>query len=275
MILSLATSTVYYDVHALTGFLTGQSVVIHNTTSSALYVIINATLPASDVGAVIIPSGETYSFSAKTSKLWIRGSTGAIHFETMFNSASTRSGSFQRVDLPPDVYTTDTEGFRRLRVDSGQTGFFEGREFRTFHEFSIPTGTSIYIRLVAPIDFILFEQSLTVDAGSIRFTALTGATGTGTYATALPVVGKNRMASRKAPFYNPQLTLSTGGAATGGTIVEVYRVVAANSNAQQQTVLGAASTERGLPAATYFLRLENIANGTATGTYSLMWEERP
>ncbi|VVP91973.1 hypothetical protein PS914_03215 [Pseudomonas fluorescens] len=272
MILNLATSTVYYDVHLLTGFIAGQSVVIHNETSSTLYVNISATTPENDSEAVLVASGETYTFSPKTSKLWVKGSTGPIHFETLIDS---RSGKFQRVDLSPDLYTSDREGFRRLRVDSGQTGFFEGREFRTFFELNIPSGQSVYIRFVSPIDFILFEQSLTLDAGSVRFTALTGATPAGTWATPLPVIGKNRMVSRKAPYYTPVVALHTGGTASGGTIVELFRVVAATSNAQQQTVLGAASTERGLPAGTTYLRLENFGNGTATGVYSLIWEERP
>lgn len=272
MILNLATPTTYYDVHSLTGFAAGESVIVHNETSSPLYVAISPTAPINDTGAVLVESGETYVFSPKTSKLWIRGSTGPIHFETLL---ATSSSTFERVDLSPDLYTSDREGFRRLRVDTGQTGFFEGREFRTFFELNIPTSTSVYLRFTSPIDFIIFEQSLTLDSGSVRFTALTGATPGGTYSTSLPVIGKNRMTTRKTPFYSPQITIETGGTATGGTIVELFRVTAANATAQQQTVLGAASTERGLPAGTYYLRLENIGNSAAIGVYSLIWEERP
>lgn len=176
---------------------------------------------------------------------------------------------------PADLLTSEREGYRRVRVDSGQTGFFEGREFRTFREFSIPTGQSLFIKFVSPIDFILFEQSLTLDAGSVRFTALTGSTEATPFNTPLPVVGKNRMALRPLPYYVPVILVTTGGTVTGGTIVEVFRVVAANATAQQQTVGGAAQTERGLPAGTYYLRIENIGNATATGVYSLFWEERP
>lgn len=272
MQITLPTSTTYYDVHVATGFVAGQSVIIRNETSTILHVVISDTLPTSDTGSVDIPTGSEYVFSAKTSKLWIRGSTGPIHCETLVDS---RSSTFDRVDLSPDLYTSGTEGFRRLRVDTGQTGFFEGREFRTFYELNIATGTSVYIRFTSPIDFIIFEQSLTLDSGSVRFTALTGSTPGGTYSNVLPVVGKNRMVTRKAPFYLSQITISSGGTATGGTIVELFRVTAANATAQQQTVLGAASTERGLPAGTYYLRLENIGNSAATGVYTLIWEERP
>lgn len=272
MKVTLPTSKTYYDLYAATGFTTGQSIVISNGTSTALQVIISATAPVDDTGCVIIPIGATYVFSPKTSKLWVKGSTGPIYCETLVGSVS---GPFERVDLSPDLYTSDTEGFRRLRVDAGQTGFFEGREFRTFYELNIATGTSVYIRFTSPVNFIIFEQSLTLDSGSIRFTALTGATPAGTYSTVLPVIGKNRMTTRKAPFYSAQSTVATGGTATGGTIVELFRVVAANATAQQQTVLGAASTERGLPAGTYYLRLENFGNNAATGVYTLIWEERP
>lgn len=174
-----------------------------------------------------------------------------------------------------DMVTSSKTGYRRYRVDVGQTGLFEGREFRTFRELSIPTGQSVYLKFTSPIDFILFEQSLTIDAGSVRFTALTGATETAPFNTPLPVIGKNRMASRPLPYYVPVITVDTGGTVTGGTVVEVFRVVASSATAQQQTVGGAAQTERGLPAGTYYLRIENIGNATATGVYSLFWEERP
>lgn len=272
MQINLPTQTSYYDVHLATGFIQGQSVVIRNGTAKTLLVVISPTLPTSDAGCVLVPTGEEYVFSSKISKLWIKGAIGPIYCETLVAGVS---GPFERVDLSPDLYTSNTEGFRRIRVDSGQTGFFEGREFRTFFEISLATGTSSYIKFVSPVDFIIFEQSLTLDAGSVRFTALTGATSVGTYSNILPVIGKNRMSVRKSPFYVSQCTLASGGTVTGGTVVELFRVTAANATAQQQTVLGAASTERGLPAGTYFLRIENIGNGTATGVYSLIWEERP
>lgn len=272
MIVHLATSNTYYDVHAVTGFTAGTTVIIHNESSSTLLATISPTSPVSDSNSVFIDVGETYSFSPKTSKLWIKGSTGPVQIETLLGSTSAM---FERVDLPPDLYTSDTEGYRRLRVDTGQTGFFEGREFRTFFELNLPSGSSRYFKFTSPIDFILTEQSLALDAGSARFTAITGATDSGTYNVSLPIIGKNRMASRKAPYYNPQVTILTGGSATGGTVVELFRVVAANATAQQQTVLGANSTERGLPAGTYHLRIENIGNSAATGVYTLIWEERP
>lgn len=179
---------------------------------------------------------------------------------------------------PNDLLTSSKEGFRRLRVDPAQTGFFEGREFRTFYEFAIPSGQSVTLKFSSPVDFILFQQRLTVDAGGIRLTAITGATEATAFATPLPVIGKNRMAARRqhpGGYYAAQATVSNGGTITGGAIVESVRVVTSGATAQQATVGGQTSDERGLPAGSYYLKLENLSNGTATGVYSLFWEERP
>lgn len=178
------------------------------------------------------------------------------------------------------LVTSGAESFRRVRVDPAQTGFFEGSEFRTFYEFNIPSGQSVIIKFSSAVDFILFNQSLEVDAGAIRLSAITGATESTAFATPLPVIGKNRMQTRRkyqtgSGFYETQAALNAGGTITGGTVVEVARVVAANATAQQQTVGGQQSDERGLPAGTYYLKLENLSNNAATGVYSLFWEERP
>ncbi|QGH72501.1 MAG: RecT family recombinase [Myoviridae sp. ctThM1] len=129
---------------------------------------------------------------------------------------------------------------------------------------------------------MLFEQTITADAGSIRFQALTGATEVATFNTTVPIFGKNRMAQRKQPYYTPVITITThaapvvfGSGVTGGTVVENTRIVAANATAQQQTVSGGAQSERGLGAGTYYLRLHNFGSGAATGVYSLFWEEKP
>lgn len=182
--------------------------------------------------------------------------------------------NFDPVRWPLDLFTSDNTGTRRMRVDIAQTGFFEGREFRSFYEFSIPSGQSVVLKFTSPVDFILFQQNLDVDASSVKFTAEIGGTEGGSFATPLPVIGKNRMASRPAPHYAPKVAITTGGTYTGGTVVEVVRVVSSGATAQQATVGAQISDERGLPAGSYYLRLTNIGNGTATGVYSLIWEER-
>jgi len=176
--------------------------------------------------------------------------------------------------IPSDLLTSPNIGERRLRVDVGQTGFFAGREFRSFYEFSIPTGNSVVLQFICPINFILFQQALTVDAGGIKMTGELGGTPAGSFNVPMPIIGKNRMSSIPQPPYVAQAAMATGGTVTGTTVVDIMRAVTASATAQQISV-GHTADERGLPAGTYYLRLTNLSNGTSTGVYSLYWEERP
>ncbi len=55
---------------------------------------------------------------------------------------------------PNDLLTSSAESFRRVRVDPAQTGFFEGREFCSFYEFSIASGNSVVLKFSCPVDLI-------------------------------------------------------------------------------------------------------------------------
>lgn len=183
----------------------------------------------------------------------------------------------QMVAHPPfDLLTDGGDGpNRRLRVDIGQTGFFGGREFRTFREFSIGSGATLVLKIVVPINAILMEQGIELDAGSIRITNAAGGTEGGTFSEALPVIGKNNMSERPTPFYTPVITFNAGGTHTGGFVFDIHRIVAGTATAQQFTVGKTVGDERGIAANTYYVRYENIAAQTATGTFWFIWEERP
>ena len=67
-------------------------------------------------------------------------------------------GTFaERVEAyPPLKMLTDDNGeYARLRVDVGQTGFFAGREARTFYQFEIASGATQVIKVVSATDTIL------------------------------------------------------------------------------------------------------------------------
>ena len=185
--------------------------------------------------------------------------------------------SERTVAHPPfDLLTDGGDGpNRRLRVDIGQTGFFAGREFRTFREFSIAAGQTLVLKIVVPINAILSEQSVELDAGSIRITNASGGTPGGSFAETLPIIGKNNMSERPLPLYTPQIVFTAGGTHTGGFIFDIHRVVAATATAQQSTVGNIIGDERGVAAGTYYVRYENFGSGTATGTLWFFWEERP
>ena len=126
--------------------------------------------------------------------------------------------------------------------------------------------------------FILWSQVLLLTQGATELRVYTGATGTGTW-TDLSPVGVNRMASRPQPYYAAQARLATGGNFTGGTEVDLIKIRTSAQNATASNIDESAS-ERGLPAGTYFLRLQTLTGGVVVNDaaqliYSLLWEERP
>ena len=63
--------------------------------------------------------------------------------------ADVEAGLFK--GIPADAMTASfTPGLRRLQVDVGQTGFFAGREFRFFKEYSVPTGGTLNFKVTIP-----------------------------------------------------------------------------------------------------------------------------
>lgn len=171
-------------------------------------------------------------------------------------------------------YTSDRlSGYERQQVDIAQTGFFEGREFRTFFEFNIAAAGSRTFKFVAPCEFILFGQDLVISSGQLRYEARTGATEGGSFSTTLPIIGKNRMLERRFPYYVPQAVATTGGTATGGTVTDLAIVDTSNQSGSKGLGLNAGD-ERGLPAGTYYITLSNPGASPAAGIYRLWWEER-
>jgi hypothetical protein len=170
----------------------------------------------------------------------------------------------------------------RLRVDSGQTGFFAGRMFRAFLDGVIPTaGPSVQFRFTATKDFILWSQNLDLTQGALQLEVFTGATPSGTWVN-VPLIGVNRMGERPTPFYAPTSIIETSvggtGNFTGGTRVDVMKIRASAANNTANNV-GGSFSERGLPAGTYYGRLSTLTGGltvndAAQYIYQIMFEER-
>lgn len=183
----------------------------------------------------------------------------------------------QVVGHPPfDLLTDGGDGpNRRLRVDVGQTGFFAGREFRTFKELNIAASGSYVIKAVVPVDIILFGIHAAIEAGHLRVATVLGGSEGGSFSETLPIFGRNNMSERPTPFYAPLVILSAGGTHTGGVEIDVLRLKA-NSNTNQASTVGAeGGDERGVGANTYYLRLTNLSGTDAiAGVFSARWEER-
>ena len=269
----------------ITGGTSGSLIIrlIFGTLPSTGFISIEARRPGSDawfsihnnvaIPVVSIPSQFLLDGGTSALRVTLVGLTGGA-------SPAISIAANDTATPPSDLLTDGGYGAsRRLRVDPGQTGFFAGRFFRSYIEALIPVaGPSVQFRFTSPIDFILWLQSLELTQGATELRVYTGATPSGTW-TQRPVIGVNRMAQRPQPYYAAQCTLETGGDFTGGTEVDVLKVRTSAANNTAQNV-GDSWTERGLPAGTYYGRLQTLAGGLnvndpAQLIYALTWEERP
>lgn len=181
----------------------------------------------------------------------------------------------ERVEAyPPSKLMTDSDGdYARLRVDVGQTGFFAGREFRTFFEFTIPSGQEIIIKVTAPIDTIVQTFGAELDLAELRMELRVGGTEGGTFSNSIPAFTTNAMST--ASGYVGQVTMMYGGTHTGGTIVNVLTL---NSGTNANKALATEATNElplGFSAGTYYIALINTDGADAVGIFRARWEERP
>lgn len=190
-----------------------------------------------------------------------------------------QDGSFAERFLaqPPAKLLTDNGGAgpnARIRVDVAQTGFFSGREFRTFKEFANPETSTYIIKIVTPINLILFEFGLQIEAGTIRIETISGGSPVegGSFSENLPRIPTNTMTEKPQPPYATQIALTAGGTLTGGTVIDVLRAKAADNSNFAASVGAEAGAERGVAPATYYWRITMAA---FVGVIKARWEERP
>ena len=150
------------------------------------------------------------------------------------------------------LMTSGRDKYGRLRVDVAQTGFFEGREFRTFKELNIPQGQTVVMRINVPVNTILQSVGITLDAGSVKLRTVSGGTPVGSFASNLPIIPKNTMTGTEfpappLPLYVAQNTINYGATGlTGGVDIDVIRLVVANASGQASSVGSAQDDSRGL-----------------------------
>lgn len=175
--------------------------------------------------------------------------------------------------LPADLMTDGNGAYRRLRVDSGQTGFFAGREAMTFQRFDISTGTNRIIKLVSPVDFVIQTIGAALLVGKLDIELRSGGTEGGTFNVPLTVSRTNTMSS--APAYTPQITLASGGTHTGGNTLGVLLLDAGSQLQHLQEFVANNELPVGLAAGTYYVHLINTDGSDAEGVFRIRWEERP
>lgn len=258
---------IWYDAYQILGVSIGQSLTIRNTTVSDLFISTSIAPPADLALCYPLNPGEELTIPYTSKGCWIQGK-GSVEISHHGIQQSIQA------NLDQALLTSAIDGFKRLRVDTGQTGFFEGREFRCFKRLNIPTGQTLYAKFVAPVDFIIFLEEAVLTEGQIDITAYRQVTNdTGPW-TKIDPIGRNTMSRRPTPYYESQCALYTGGSFTPGVEVGPPILIrTSNATAQQTSTPGGASRERGLAAGTYYIKMTSITN--SIGCYYLEWEELP
>ena len=178
----------------------------------------------------------------------------------------------RKEQLPTPIMSTSDDGASaRLKVDVGQTGFWEGREFRFEYEISDP----IVFKFVSPVDFILQNQVLASHDGVATLAVYLANQGTpsGVFNVPAGITPNNAMST--APSYTGVITINSGGTFTPSSndpnfAREYIKSRASTATAQRSTVGANAAPERGLPAGEYYLAFTGD-----DASYRLLYEERP
>lgn len=257
----------FANLYTLSGIPAGTSVVVTNNSSYSVFIAQKETAPLSRVGGdsvYVVPTGDTVVVHGNDLAIWISGEGGDILVQPLSGTIAP----FTSIDLPHDVYTSDREGYRRLRVDVAQTGFFLGKQFEFIKKFTSPK----VFRFTCSVPFILQFQNLTVTSGKVELFAWhsSNVTPSGTWTTdPTPIHRLNDVETS----YTGLATIESGGtiAVANQELYRDYIVVETASASGQRTSVGTHSAdERYHAPGTFYLQLV----GTGTGGYSIAWEER-
>lgn len=191
------------------------------------------------------------------------------------SNASVVLSRAEPLGLLPFLLTDPSTRNSRLRVDVGQTGFFAGREFRTFRELNVSQGAPLYLRANVPLNIILFGLELEIESGFARVETIVGGVEAGVWAETLPIFPRNTMSERPQPPYAAQVQLTAGGSVSGGMTIDVLRLKTNAITNQASTVGTDAGDERGVGAGLYYFRISAETNDPVTGVFRSRWEERP
>lgn len=148
-------------------------------------------------------------------------------------------------------------------------GFWHGRQWRAYKEFTLAAGQSLTIRYNSSVPFLLQNQELYLDSGAVRAVIYTApTTEPGPWQTLPTRFGKYLLAG--PGVFQSVLDFSLGAPAiTGGNEREVLRASAGGGNnaAFDRQMPG----WRALPALTYYIVITATTN--ASGVYSIEIEE--
>lgn len=163
---------------------------------------------------------------------------------------------------------------RQVMADALTVPFFNGKQFRTFFEFNIAPAARVVVKVVVPVNIIIFGFDVDLISGSLRITSAAGGTEGGSFSIPLPALPINGMNDRPTPVPTPFVTLSSGGTLAGETTLDVQlQQVAAQGNQSSTGSIGSGTDFRGLAPGVYYL-IFAASVAAAVGVFRLRWIER-
>ena len=159
----------------------------------------------------------------------------------------------------------------RLFVEEANTAFLAGRQYFTFYDLSIAQGATLVIKVVLTSNTIMRDFFVDMVTSSTTVEIVSGGTEGGTFNSALTIQRTNNMST--VPARASTTTMTSGGTLTGGTVLDKFLLYAGNNVNQSTAQHGGEQFPTGFPAGTYYVRIANIGNTTATGLFKARWSE--
>jgi len=173
----------------------------------------------------------------------------------------------------PDVFERAKGANGRLFVEDGNSAFYQGRQYFTFSDFSIAQAAVGVYRVVLTEDVTMRDFFVNLVVSDVTVEIVTGGTAGGTFSTALTIQATNNML--RTPVRASTTTMTFGGTHTGGTVLDKFILVSGNNLNQAVGSHGGEQFPVGFPPGTYYVRITNTGNTTATGQFKARWTEDP
>ena len=278
---TVPTTDDFYCLCDLTGIDQGKSVIVTNNTNSILRINRSLDKPTDPLLSFPVWPAQTIVVHGNDIQpIWARGSAqGHILVQMLTETVMPLTC----VEFPQDIVTSGVEKFRRLQVDQGQTGFFEGRNFRFMRKIR----GDVIFKFTSTVDFVLYEQEFNVSSGNYEFHAWNAdnVTETSSFNTDLSnrILNQNSSSEYRdydGDRYQTQVTIGTGGSINvidEDAYNDYADMVTSGFTAFRTGVTELANTQRYLSAGTYYLQFTDLSTGSTgvRGIYQIGWEERP
>jgi|APGre2960657404_1045060.scaffolds.fasta_scaffold18218_2 hypothetical protein len=173
----------------------------------------------------------------------------------------------------PDVYERAKGAAGRLFVEDGNSAFYEGRQYFTFRDFSIAQAAVGVFRVVITEDVIMRDFFVLLTVSDVTVEIVTGGTAGGTFDSTLTIQSTNNML--RTPVRASTTTMTYGGTHTGGTVLDKFILSSGNNLNHAVGSQGGEQFPVGFPPGTYYVRITNTGNTTATGLFKARWTEDP